>query len=504
MIPRELQAFLSRLGFHKPWQAGIVAALSLGALWGVIQWATAPDFVPVMAGIPLEDVDAVIQRLDEIGVEHRLSRGGRDVVVPAPDLAKARVALAAAGLRTEGRPGFELFDQPSWGMTDFTQRINYRRALEGELGNTISSMRGIADARVHLTMHETSPFRRANRPAEAAVVLGLVGGVAADNSVVRGISMLVAGSVDGLESDRVTIVDESGRLLTAAVEPGSLAGASSRQLEMRQDLERYLEAKSEGLVSEVVGAGNARVRVAALINFDQVSRTVQSLDPDGQVVTSESTSDITPDENTPGAAQSISTIEFETPSTVENFIGGAGRLERLTVSVLINEPVDEDGAAAPRTPQEIQRLADLVRNAVGFDPQRGDAITVVSLPFEPSPTLILDTGIGIFDRIQTLYRPVIAAIGFILMFLIALKTLKLVSQANDERRALEPAAQPALVSGNAPAAATAVALTGADGGLVSAGDPRFLSEDSRVRAARVAQERPEAAARQLRTWMQEG
>lgn len=500
MIPRGLQAFLGRLGLHKPWQAAAVAALTLGALWGLLSWATAPEYVPVMTGMQLESVDAVLQRLDEEGVDYRLSRSGRDVLVPAGDLAQTRVALASEGLQSEGRPGFELFDQQSWGMTDFTQRINYRRALEGELSRTIGEMRGVASARVHITMHETSPFRRANRPAEASVVLSLSGGRTPDMGVVRGVSLLVAGSVDGLDSDNITVVDDTGRLLSAALEPNSLVGASSRQLEMRQNLERYLESRTEGLLSEFVGAGNARVRVAALINFDQLNRTVESLDADGQVVSSEEKADITPGDVAQGAAQSTSVVTFDTPRTIENFIGSAGGVERLTVSVLLNEPLADDGTATPRSAQEIQRIEDLVRNSVGLDATRGDAITVVSTPFEPTPTVpVGDVGTGIFDRIQTFYRPVLTAVAFILVFLIALKTLKVVQQSSGPRLALEGGSEDAIGPGGEPAVAGSVPpaqFAGPDSDLFNVTD--------RERALRVAQERPEAAARQLRAWMQEG
>lgn len=382
-------------------------------------------------------------------------------------------------------------------MTDFSQRINYRRALEGELGRTISGMRGVGDARVHLTMHETSPFKNASRPAEASVVLTLAGGPPGKD-VLRGIAMLVAGSVDQLDSDRVSIVDDTGRILSAAIEPGSTAGASSRQLEMRQDLERYLESRAETLVSEVVGAGNARVRVAALINFDQIERRTESLDPDGQVVTSETTEDVTPEDPSLGAAGSKSTVEFDTPRTVENFIGGAGRLDRLTVSVLLNDPLDANGAPVARPAQDVARIETLVSNAVGLDATRGDAITVVSTPFEAPPPVPVANGIGIMDRIQTLYRPIVALIGFILMFLIALRTLKLVSESKAEVRALTPVTPEGVL-----ASAQERAGEIAGDALMEAGDARYLDEDSRERAARVARDRPEAAARQLRAWMQE-
>lgn len=247
-LPQRVQELLARLGLGPRLQLGVLAAASIALLYFVIRWAVAPDWVPAFAGLPLEDVDRIVQRLDEEGIGYRMARGGSQLLVPAPELARARVALAAEGLPADGRPGFELFDQPSWGMTDFTQRINYRRALEGELERTIGKMRGVAGAKIHLTMHETSPFRRANRPAEASVVLRLAGAATPDGSIVRGIALLVASSVDGLVSDNVTVVDDTGRLLSASLEPGSLAGVSARHLEVRRDLERYLESKTEDLV----------------------------------------------------------------------------------------------------------------------------------------------------------------------------------------------------------------------------------------------------------------
>jgi flagellar M-ring protein FliF len=179
-----------------------------------------------------------------------------------------------------GRPGLELFDQPSWGMTDFTQRINYRRALEGELERTIGKMRSVESAQVHLVMHETDGFAAQSRPTEASVVLKTKR--RNDAEIVKGIAHLVASSVDGLTSDHVTIVNDAGRMLSEAEESTSLAGLSSRQLAVQREIEDYLRNKAEKIVGQMVGAANLRVQVSARMSFDRVERTTASVDPDKQ------------------------------------------------------------------------------------------------------------------------------------------------------------------------------------------------------------------------------
>src|SRR4029077_13943203 len=178
-------------------------------------------------------------------------RGGADIMVASDDLAKARVALAKGGLPNAGRPGLELFDQPSWGMTDFTQRINYRRALEGELERVVGKMRGIDAAQVHLVMHENDGFAAQDRPTEASVVLKLKGET--DPEVVKGIAHLVASSVDGLTSEHVTIVDDAGRMLSEAEEAMSATSLTSHQLDVQRQIEEYARSKAEKIVAQMVG-----------------------------------------------------------------------------------------------------------------------------------------------------------------------------------------------------------------------------------------------------------
>jgi flagellar M-ring protein FliF len=330
------QPLLERVGGPRRAAILLVGLVTAGLIFGVSRWATAPVWVPAFAGVPVESVGKMTDKLTEAGIAFQLEKGGAEIQVKTDDLAKARVALAREGLPTAGRPGLELFDQPSWGMTDFTQRINYRRALEGELERTIGKMRGVEQAQVHVAMAENAVFRRSDRPLEASVVLKLAGGETPPADVVRGIAHLVASSVDGLDSDHVTVVDDGGRMLTLDAEDASLAGLSSRQLAVQREVESYLEKKAQGIVGQIVGGANARVQVSALVNFDRVERTVQAVDPDKQAVATEQRAEITPGAQG-GAASSNVATSYETTKSTETFSGAIGNVKRLTVAVLVND-----------------------------------------------------------------------------------------------------------------------------------------------------------------------
>jgi flagellar M-ring protein FliF len=288
----------------------------------------------------------------------------------------------------------ELFDQPSWGMTDFTQRINYRRALEGELERTIGKMTGIASAQVHLAMDETRSFQTDDRPKQASVVLRLRSGASAGPDVVTGIQHLVSSSVDGLVSDGVTVLDDSGRMLSAPNEPGSVEALTSRQLGMQREVESYLETKAQQIVDEVVGPSSARIKVAAQINFDRVERTVQKVDPDGQVVQTEQKAEIIPGAQG-GAGSNNTNIAYENSRSMESFTGATGNVKRLSVAVVVDEkrvPKGDTAVYQPRSAAELTQIETLVRNAVGADPARGDLVSVVSMRFSQPPAPGPDPG----------------------------------------------------------------------------------------------------------------
>jgi flagellar M-ring protein FliF len=494
-IPQQL---LDRIGGARRAMTLAVGVLAIGLIYGVSKWATAPEWVPVLNGLSIETVGTVTDKLDQAGIKYRLERGGTDVAVAASDLARARVTIARDGLPTSGRPGLELFDQPSWSMTDFTQRINYRRALEGELERTIGKMRGVQGAQVHLAMHETSSFRSGNTPIEASVVLK-VAQQTPPREVVEGIQHLIASSVDGLESERVTIVDDSGRLLSAPNDPTSAAGLSSRQMGVQREVEGYLETRAEDLVGQIVGRGNARVQVAAMVNFDRIERTTQTMDPEKQATQQEQKAEIVPGAQG-GAGSSNMATTYENSKSVETFSNAIGSLRRLSVAVLVNERMTgtpDKPVFSPRTPAELARIDTLVRTAVGFDSVRGDVVSVVSVPFTlPTPAVPEPvTKTTILTKVREYEKPVLNVIALALAFVIALLAL---------RSLKTPMASDAAQSDRQPA------LMGAPAGAAGGELPRMAPERAipasavmRDRVVATVEDQPEVAARLLKSWMKE-
>lgn len=406
-----------------------IVAVALAVIWSMARWAAAPDWVPLADQVPVETVGAMTQSLDEAGIVYRLELAGTRVSVSADDLPRARVLLAGSGLPQAGGPGWELFDQPSWGMTDFNQRVNYRRALEGELERTLEAMAGVDDAQVHLALSESSFLRRASntQPSRASVVLTLRAGARADAEMVEGVRFLVGSSVEGIAAEQVTVLDQMGRVLSGPSDDGSEA-QTDRQLAVRRDMEGYLELKAEELVGQVFGAGNVSVRVAADLNFDQLDRTVQGVDPEDQILTREDRAEITPQTEAQGAGSVTVNAEFETTRSVETFSRTGARVERLSVAVVLNQRrvVDADGAVTyqPRSAEELRQVESLVRNAVGVTDQRGDAISVVSVPFDmpelPEP---VEEGPDVLTLAQTFQKPAVALMAIIMASVLAFRLL---------------------------------------------------------------------------------
>ncbi|MBX9928781.1 MAG: flagellar M-ring protein FliF, partial [Gemmatimonadaceae bacterium] len=421
-----LDDLFARAGGPRRVLFAVVGLGTAGAILMLSRMATAPQWVPAMSGVPLENTSILAEKLDQAGVRYKLERGGSEILVAEPDLAKARVTLAKDGMPGGGRPGLELFDRPSWGWNDFTQRINYRRALEGELERTISKMRGIQRAEVHLALSEQTAFAATSeKKATASVMLVLRDAGTPNPEVVRGIAALVSSSVDGLMTDNVSIHDETGRQWTEPNDATTPAGMTSKQLRIQQEVEQYLESKASDLVAQVVGNGNARVQVSAVINFDKVERTTQSVDAEKQALTSETKSEIIPGAQG-GAAQTNVANQFENSKSTETFSGAIGNLKRISVAVLVNDrrlparsATDSIPQFAARTPDEIARIETLVRGAVGADSARGDNVSVVSVPFEVAKVLPPEPEVPptVAERVHQYQRPVLTGVGLVLAFI---------------------------------------------------------------------------------------
>jgi len=498
----QLQDLIDRVGGMR--RIGILA-IGVAAIAGILfisRWATAPVWAPVYTNLPIETVGTLTDRLDQAGIKFKLDRGGADLLVASGDVARARVALARdGGLPNAGRPGLELFDQPSWSMTDFTQRINYRRALEGELERTIGHMRGIEAAQVHLALHESQSFGASATPEEASVVLKVTTDVPAPE-VVSGIAHLVASSVDGMKTENVTIVDDAGHLLSESQEGTSVAATTSRQLKIQRDLETHLAKKAEELLWQMVGRGNARVQIAASMNFDQIERTTQTIDPDKQAIVTDQKAEIIPGA-TGGAASTNSATSYENTKSTETFAAATGSVVRLTVAVLVNDRLsgaDSTATFHSRSAEELARIDAMVRNAVGIDTTRGDMMSVVSVPFgdgklaapieAPTPSM--------FEVIKEYRQPATGTLALAMAFLVALFALRSARSATPApapARRLTPAPSQGALPPGAPTSASTSTLLQASAIEASA------SAATRDRLAHAVDARPEDATRLVRAWL---
>jgi flagellar M-ring protein FliF len=465
------------------------AAVIIAAIWWVSKWASEPTYVTLFRDLEFSDAAAIEEQLDKNNIRNRLGAGGAEVLVPVADVARARVVLAREGLQTVGRPGLELFDKPSWGMTDFTQRVTYQRALEGELARTISGLRGIQRAQVHLVLPTPSPLRRLERPASASVVIGFQQGTAPDEETVKGITYIVSNSVEHLSSDNVAVMDEEGHVLSVPSPGGSTGGAASWQLYVQRTVEEDLASKILLLLEPVVGVGRVRAQVAAELSFDQIDSTVESYDPDNQVLQAEQRTEVEPGSpgETAGSQTAISNT-YRNSRRLERSIRSSGRLNHLTAAVLVDE---EQMGTGSEGKVELADLEAMVRDAIGLDETRGDRLTVRAVPFEP--LAVPDGGIAVdaqkpatnvIDLLERIGRALVGVIALAGLALLGLRLLRLPALAKT------PAARQAALEGAGTGGAAALAEPGtaADSSALLKGKPGEPSD---------------ATAHVVRTWLAE-
>lgn len=385
-----------RIGF------AVLTAICIGAIGGVGYWASQPDYRVLFSGLAPEDAGAVTNKLQAQGIPFQLSAGGTTISVPAALAQQARVDLAVAGLPAGGVKGYELLDESPLGVTPFLQHVNYGRAMQAELAKTVMQLEPVEFARVHIVRPEPTPFVRDQKPTTASVVLKLKPGTTLNRHVAAGIVSLVAGSVEGLSADNVTILDTTGRVLS---EPrgNKVSAAASSQLEHRREMEAYLASKAEEMLSHLLGPGRSIVRVTADINFKRVREKRENIDPESRVVTKERTTQkkstatstargstgASSNTNRPVPADSGSTgtgtneeeseSSYEFSKTVRDLEQPGGEIERLTIAAMVDlSPAGGDDADKDATPITLTDVEDIVKRAVGFKPDR-DEIKVTSV-----------------------------------------------------------------------------------------------------------------------------
>ncbi len=470
-----------------------VLVVVLAALAAVGRWASTPTYVTLYRDLDLKESGQMAEQLGKTNVPYRLAAGGTEVQVPVAEVARARVALAKDGLPASGRPGLELFDKPSWGMTDFTQRVTYQRALEGELSRTLGQISGVERAEVHLVMPAPTAVRRNDRPAGASVVLSLKGGASLSPESVQGMAYIVSNSVEGLSPDNVAIMDATGRVLTAPASAGAAGGLTGRQLEVQRGIEQRTVGKIEDMVATVVGLGRVRAQVTAEMSFDQVDQTVETFNPDGQVLQTEQRSEGTAEG---GGQQTVVSNQYQNSRRMERSQNSAGRLVRMTVAVL----VDEKALRAERT-RQLTDLEAMVRNAVGIDSTRGDRLSVLAVPFEPvaveQAQAAAKPKVDVVATAERFSRPAVGLVAIVALILVALQMVRALQPTRSARGPASPSGSAG--GGSLPAGARA--SEDETTALPSPDEARVLKLKERLRQE--SQHRPETTAQVVRAWLAE-
>ncbi|MBI5920434.1 MAG: flagellar M-ring protein FliF [Betaproteobacteria bacterium] len=401
-------------------------AMSIAMIVGVWMWSKNVEYSVLFSNISERDGGQIIASLQQMNVPYKFSEGGGAILVPAAQVHDARLKLASQGLPKGGLVGFEVMETQKLGASQFQEQVNYQRALEGELARSIQSLQAVQGARVHLAIPKSSAFLREEEKPTASVVLNLYPGRVLEANQIAGIVHLVSSSVSKLAPASISVIDQNGNLISQPRDPSREAGLDPSQLKYLHELEASYIRRIEAILDPVAGPGNVRAQVAAEVDFSQTEQMAETYKPNPSqeaairsMQTAESGSatpgatgvpgaltnqppvPATAPITTPGApaagatanagAQASNTsrnatTNFELDKTVKHTKGSAGSIKRLSVAVVVNNkkgPADKDGKAKPIpfTPAELTQVNALVREAMGYNKDRGDTLNVANVSF---------------------------------------------------------------------------------------------------------------------------
>ena len=486
--------------------AAVTLAL-IGFFSFLMMQMTAPQMVPLFTDLSVDDSASIIKDLERQAITYQLKNDGTIIMVPKDKVARLRMKLAESGLPKGGGVGYEIFDKSdALGATSFVQNINHLRALEGELSRTIRSIERVQAARVHLVLPERPLFSREKVEASASIVLKVRG--ALEPQQVRAIRHLVATAVNGLKPERVSVIDESGKLLADGASPDNpLSGVSSDERKLAY--ENRLRSEIEAIVSSVVGSGRARVQINADFDVNRITQTSDKFDPDGRVVRSSQTREeqsaagargdgaVSVGNELPGGNQgggggvpavgeqnkkTEEIVNYEISRTTKTEVIEAGRVNRVSAAVLVDGIYNKNDkgelAYQPRPKEEIDRIAALVRSAIGFDAKRGDQVEVVNLRFAETTPSPINEPTGWMSYLQFTKEDIIRGAELGVMVLLGLVVLLMVVRPL-VRRIITPdgiqamqVAPGAVATASPEAMATAgMGIPGVGGSITSTGGP---------------------------------
>jgi len=536
---------LNSPGNRRGLMIGVVFLISLAAFGSLIYWNSTPDYQVLFSNLAQEDAGEMVNKLKEKKIPFQLSGNGTSILVPKEKVYDTRLALTAEGLPKGGGIGFEVFDRTNLGATDFVQKLNYQRAIQGELSRTIRQIREVEQARVHVVTPKESLFVDEQKRPTASVFLKTRSGMSLSAAQVEGIVHLVASSVEGLEPGQITVVDTSGRILSKRNDANLVGQLSTSQLEYQRNLEEGYKKKIQGMLEEFLGLNKAIARVSADMDFQQIQITEERFDPT-TVLRSEQKnaerSSMVSGMKTSGEAKAEKKAEAAAPPKGKTRMGSegvgkattpaspvpfqenqserqneirnyeiskvnkqiknpVGNIKKLSVAVIVDgtykEVAESKGGKTrqfiPRTSEEMEKFENLVKTAMGFDSDRGDQLEVMNLPFswvqmeeEVKPI----SGIPWREYILLAYKPAVSLLlAAMFIFFIVRPLLKKKGYSPKEGMLLTERPAPAL-----PTESPTVAVPAASGAKAL---------DAREQTIQLAQGNPTRTAGIVKAWLNE-
>lgn len=538
--------FFKTLGPARLAAMAVVTAVLIGFFTFIMLRVTEPTLSPLYTDLAFEDSIQITKLLEAQNVKHEVRDEGAVILAPKEQILRLRMQLAESGLPSGGNVGYEIFDKSeTLGTTSFVQNVNHLRALEGELSRSIRTIRNVRQARVHLVLPKRQLFKRDQKPPSASIAVKLQGNLG--QTQIQAIQHLVASAVEGLNPENVTIIDGKGRLL-ASGRGADESFLSTRMEERTHQLENRLRNQVEEIISSIVGEGRTRIEVAAEMDFNKITQTSDTFDPDGQVVRStqtrseqvnaqekEGNDGVTVGNELPGAAdnagggagrneasnitQELVNYEISRKTTTEVVQGG--RIKRLSVAVLVDgtyeKSADGELAYKPRSADELDQIAMLVRSAVGYDQGRGDKIEVVNMQFAEGPDAVFDeSGDELFAFTKDDYiRFAELGILLIMTLLVLLTVVRPLMKRMFEKTEESPEEGELVIGSDG-----VPMIMGENGELVPAENKEeivhptmkaiehaqlqgALQADTLIRVGELVNENPEEAAKIIRQWLQD-
>lgn len=456
----------------------VVLCAVVGGFVALFLWANRPDYQVLFSNLETSDAGLIIDKLKEKKIPYQLKDGGHAILVPDENVYDLRLELAGEGIPRGRSVGFEIFDNMSFGTTEFVQKLKYQQALQGELARTITRFSAVLDARVHLVTAKDSLFVEPEKHASASVLLRLQPGRRLTQRQLQGIVNLVACAVEGLSPENITVVDMEGGLLSGGHGNDEPAGLSATQFEYKRKLEQSLENRVRSMLEPVVGSNKVVARVSADVDFRQVTVSEEIFDPDSVVIRSEQrrkessvggrglpsgSPDLKFDMFETQGGRTFATtkrvnkenavINYEVNRTNRQVVSSVGDVKRLSAAVIIDGPYeitkDEQGNEvrkfSPRSRREMKNFEDIVKKAIGFDEARGDQVTVSNIPFALHKEVALSgsesASPGWMTYAKKAGKPLFNVVLVALFFFFALKPFR--NWLNQTRQYFAPKALPA-------------------------------------------------------------